>query len=374
MSSQLYPEVIDASTLGARITQDVYLPIGVEGQADVGGSAVVNTIYAVEKPSDSELLFGAGSSLDAYVKFILGRGVAPVLGVASAKGPFTDELNERKAAWANLESDQAIRLRLADTEVQANLVALADSAENAELINNKQIAISGMASGTSKANLISAAGAINSKRGVLIGPAVYDTNGILLGGRYAAAAVACAVAMNSDITDDLDTAPLVNLTGIEKDSVGLPLFRRKVVAGVAQNDFEDLLAGGVSPLKQGRDGGVEITHLRTTFTTDSTYDSLMTRLIVDQVFIDVKNYIEASAFLRRGNTEATREQLRSGVEALLEERVGWISPKEQPDGSLGYNVQVSSSSNGRQVTVAYEGIVIRGISTIQVAAQLEIPV
>jgi hypothetical protein len=303
------------------------LPIGIEGQAGVGGTATVGALYTVERPSESEGLFGVDSNLDKLVKFVLGRGVSPVIAGASIKGTYSSELVERQVVWANMESDEHIRIRLTDTEVQANIAALADS---------------------------------------------YDNAGVLLGGKFAAAAVAAEVAMNPDIADDLDTAPLVNLTGIEKDAVGLPVFRRKVVAGVAQNDFEDLLQGGVSVLKQGVDGGVEITHLRTTYTTDGTFDSLMTRLIVDQIFLIVKGYCKQ--FLRRGNDETTRQALKSGVEALLNERRNWIRPKTLPDGTEGYVVTVTSSSDGRQLTVAYEGSVVRGVSTIQVAAKLDIAV
>lgn len=373
-TDQLYPEVIDASTLGARVTEEVFLPVAIEGQAAATGTAVLGTLYSVSRPSESEALFGVGSPLDLLVKFVLERGVSPVIAAASEKDGTVPLLTERQLVWANMESDQNIRIRLTDSIVQADLVALADSCENAELINNKQFCFVGMPTATSKANLIAAATAISSKRAVLVGPGVFNNAGSLMSGAYAAAAVAAQVAMNADIADDLDTAILPNLTGIEVDAFGLPMFQRRVVTGVAQNDFEDLLQGGVSPLRRGKDGGVEITHLRTTFTTDDTYDALMTRLIVDQVFLEVKDYIEESLFLRRGNTEETREALRSGVEALLEEMGNWILPKTLPDGNTGYVVTVISSADQRQLTVSYEGTVVRGISTIQVAARLDIPV
>jgi hypothetical protein len=46
----------------------------------------------------------------------------------------------------------------------------------------------------------------------------------------------------------------------------------------------------------------------------------------------------------------------------------------QPDGSQGYNVSVTSSADNRQVIVGYEGVVVRGINTVKVAANLSIPV
>jgi hypothetical protein len=376
-STQLFPEVIDASTLGAKFASPLYLPIGVEGWIDAatGGDAVVGQIYTITTPAEAEARFGTGTlKLPTLVKFLLGRGVAPIYATASKRSVTVPSLAERQAAWQNLESDSRVRIRMTDSETQADLVALADSAEYAELINNKQFAIMGMISATSKTSLITAAGAIGSKRGVLVGPGVYDNAGVLISGLYAAAAVAAEVAKNPDPSDDLDTLTLPNLTGIEKDAQGMPIFRRKVVAGVAANDFEDLLQGGVSPLMTGRNGGVDISHLRTTWVTDGTFDSLMTRIIADQVFVDVRNYLYSQNFLRSPNTPTTRERIRSGVDALLLDRREWISPKVQPDGKQGYNVQVTSSADERQVTVAYEGKVVRGISTIQVAASLEISV
>jgi hypothetical protein len=371
--STMYPEVIDATTLGPRFSQPLYLPIGVEGQADAAGSAVVGTLYDISTPAQSDLVFGAPSSLSALVKLLLGRGIPSVKAIASAKasGP---TLIQRQAAWAVLESETSIRVRLTDSVVQADIVALADSAEFAELINHKQIAFVGMAAGTASAALITAATAVSSKRAVLVAPGVYDETGTLLSGALAAAAVAAEVAKNPDIADDLDTMRISGYTGIEVDAGGMPLFRKRVTGGVAVNDFDTLLAGGVSPLRKGRNGGVEITHLRMAYVTDTTFDALMTRLIVDQLFIDVRDYVESNLFLRRGNTLDTRNDLKAGVEALLAERSNWLLPKTLPNGTVGYGVSVIASVDNRTVTVGYQGVVVRGIQKVLVDAKLEIPV
>jgi hypothetical protein len=374
LSTQLYPEVKDATSLGPRYAQTLYLPFGIEGQADAAGTASVGALAKISRPADADTFFGPASSLSALVKFVLNRGIPQVTAVASAKasGP---TLVQRQAAWALLEADPSIRIRLTDSVVQADHVALADSCEWAEGINNKQVCFVGMASGTSSAALVTAAAAIASKRAVLVGPGVYDETGTLRSGSYAAASVAAEVSKNPDITDDLDTARIPGFTGLEVESPsGLPVFRLRAGAGTPVNDFETMLQGGVSPLKQSPQGGVEITHLRTTYVTDTTYDALMTRLIVDQLFIDVRDYVRDNLFLRRGNTQKTRDDLRAGVAALLNERSGWLLPVTQPDGNPGYAVAVTSSTDGRQVTVSYKGQVVRGIQTILVDAQLVIPV
>ena len=371
--SQLYPEVKDATSLGPRFIQELFMPIGVEGEKAAGGSAAVAVPVTITRPSEADTQFGAASPLAVIVKFLLGRGVPSVKAIASASGA-APTLIQRQAAWAIQESDPDIRIRLTDSITQADLVALADSCENADLIQNKQVCFVGMATATSAANLTTAATAIASKRAVLVAPGIYDEAGTLRSGAFAAAAVAAEVAKNSDLSDDLDTLPLAAFTDVERDVSGHPLFRIKVAAGVPVNDLETLLIGGVSPLRRGRNGGVEVTHLRTTYTVDSTMDALMTRLIVDQLFIDVREYVEGNNFLRRGNTLANRNDLKAGVEALLTERSNWIKPLPQPDGENGYFVAVTSSGDGRSVTVTYKGEVVRGIQTILVDAQLQIAV
>jgi hypothetical protein len=377
-STLLDPRVLDASSLTPRQTAAVYLPIGIEGQADAGGSAVVGTPYAVSRVDQAVSLFGATSNkLVNLLTAILNAGAGPVIALASAKAT-TPTIVQRQAVWQAMESDPNIRLRLTDSEVQSDIVALGDSANNANLLYNKQVAIVGMPTGTAKAGLIAAAAAFSvaaAPRSVLIGPGIFDANGVAQGGSYAAACVAAEVAKNSDPTNDLDLWNIPALTGIEIDANGLPVFRRKVVTGAAVDDFEDLLQGGVSPLQPSRvPGGVMTTHLRTAYITNSSFDNLYTRIIVDQVFLDVRDYIYDGNFLRMGNTDSTRARIKSGVEALLNQRNAWISPITQPDGSLGYGVSVTSSTNNRQVTVGYQGIVVRGISTVQVAANLTIPV
>jgi hypothetical protein len=318
--------------------------------------------------------------LTLLVKAVLDRGAGPVVASASKKTT-TPTLAERQAVWEKMESDEMIRIRLTDSVVQADHAALAVSCKNANLLYNKQFAITGAPTGTAKAAYITWATAIaadseGAKRASLVAPGVYDEAGTLRAGSFAAAVVASELAKNNNPANDLDLWPLILLSAIEKGADGLPVFRRKVVTGVAVNDFEDLLQGGVSPLMvaSAATGGVQTTHLRTVFTTDGTFDSLMTRIIIDQLFLLVKNYILEGAFLRAGNTQQTRDRIRSGVDALLNEHTSWLNKVPQPDGTDGYNVAVTSSPDQRQLTISYQGEVVRGISTVQVAGNLTITV
>jgi hypothetical protein len=381
-TTQLFPAVVDASTLGQKQTSPIYLPIGIEGQGDNAGDATLGVMYSILRTDQAVTKFGPASRLTALINGLLARGAGPVIAVASKKGS-APLLSERQTAWALMESDPNIRIRLTDSLVQADLAALATSMANAALVNHKQVALVGMASGTTKAALITAATAIAAggkeaaTRSVLVGPGVYDEFGTLQDGGFAAMSVAAEVAKNGNPANDLDLFALPLLTAIEKDSFGMPIFREKVVSGVAVNDYEDLLQGGVSPLMTppiGLTGGVAISHIRTVYVTDTTHDALMTRLIEDQIFLDVKQYVLSGGFLQQGNTPEVRKRIQSGVDAVLHERISWLQPINLPDGSVGYGVTVTSSTDQRQVTVSYQGQIVRGIQTVQVSGNLSITV
>jgi hypothetical protein len=372
--SQLFPEVIDGSTLVALPTSPIFLPIGIEGQMDADGTGVVGTLYRIQSVNDAITTFGVASNLTALITEILKRGSSPLVAAASKKAS-APILTDRQPVWDNMASDPNIRIRLTDSVTQADLVALATSCANAELAQRKQFMIGGLAVGTTKANLIAASGAIASKRGVLVAPGVYNEGGILKSGSFAAAAVAAEVSKNSDPSNDLDLSAVSYLTGIEKDALGYPLFREKITAGALVNDFEDLLQGGVSPLMPSDiPGGVQTSHLRTTYTADGSFDALSTRIIVDQVYVDVRDYVTSMGYLHRPNNTETRSAIASGVEALLMQRQDWISTIVQSDGTLGFNVTCTSSSDQRQIIVGYSGQIVRGIQTIKVAGHLVIPV
>jgi hypothetical protein len=142
-STQLFPEVIDGSTLGARVASAVFLPIGVEGGADAAGDCVVGTVYTITRDADAIAHFGPNSTLTLLLEFLLARGVAPIYAVASKKGT-VPLLADRQAAWQVLEMSRDVRLRLTDSTTTADLAALAVSCDNANLLSNKQVAFCGV--------------------------------------------------------------------------------------------------------------------------------------------------------------------------------------------------------------------------------------
>lgn len=369
--SSTFPEVTDISTLTGVLNFDQFMLIGVEGLGASPGTAVVATPYVITDTDDAAAKFGPTSSLYALVNMLLNRGCNSVVAVASSmtSAPI---LSARQTAWTSLEENPDVRIRMTDSLVQADLVALADSCEWAEGIQNKQFAVAGMATGTSSSGLTTAATAIASIRAVLVGPGIYDSDGVLQSGLYSAAYVAAMIALNSNLADDLDTAPLNGTTGIEKAANGMPLFRLKAGAGTPVNDFGVLLAGGVSPLRQGRTGQAEITHLRTTYLTTTTYDSLMTLLIKDQLFINVRDALIEAQILRRPNDPSYRALATTVVNETLKESNAWIEPVLLPDGTIGYGVTVTPSTDERKMKVTYRGRIKRGTSKIEINGVLTI--
>ena len=369
--TSIYPEIRDTSTLTGVFQLDQFLTFGIEGQADVAGSQAIAVPVFVTDSNAADTLFGPASSLAGLIKYVLFQGINGVWAVASAKGS-APVLGARQTAWALLEENPDIRIRLTDSELQADLVALSDSCEYAELIQNKQFAFGGLATPTTLAALTAAATAIASKRFVLVGPGHFDTNGVLRGGKWSAARVACEVARNPDITDDLDTLPLAGTLGIEKDvTTQMPLFRLKSGAGTPTNDHATALAAGASTLRQGRGGQAEITHLRTTFT-DTTYDALMTLLIRDSVFIGLRSALETEKFLRRGNTASNRALAAKLVDTWLRAHNDWVEPKIMPNGDIGYGVTVTPSPDLRKMIVDYFGQIVRNNQVIDLRGTLTI--
>jgi hypothetical protein len=373
--SNLFPEVRDVSTVTGVFNQPTFMVIAIEGRGAAPGTAVVGTVYTCKTPQDADTRFGSTSSLAALVKFALGRGAEFVLATASSMST-APTLVQRQTAWTALEENPTVRVRLTDSTAQADHVALADSCEWAEGIQNKQWAACGLALPSSSAGLTAAAGAIASKRAILVGPGIYDANGVLLDGSFAAAAWAVERAKNLDLSDDMDLVDIPGMTGIEKGTNGLPLFRLRAGAGVPVNDFETLLAGGVSPLMQSLGGSAAMTHARTTWTTDTTFDSLNTLLVKDQLFLDIRAIVQAQGVLKRPNIPFWQGLVASHVEDYLNGKSqgpdAWISAKLLPNGKIGFGVNIVPSSDGKTMTINYQAVINRGTQKVDVNGVLVI--
>jgi hypothetical protein len=61
------------------------------------------------------------------------------------------------------------------------------------------------------------------------------------------------------------------------------------------------------------------------------------------------------------------------VDAYLKAHDTWVAPVQLPDGTTGYGVTTSASTDGKKFTVAYRGQVVRGTNVIAIDATLTIP-
>lgn len=368
-----YPQIVDKSTLTGVYQADQFLVVGVEGQMDVAGSQAVGLPALVTDPNQAATLFGPSSSLTKLVQFCLGRGLSQVWAVASASGT-TPTLLQRQTAWAPLEDNRDIRIRLTDSVVQGDQAALADSCENAEGIQCKQHCYVGIPAGTTKAAALTWAAAVASKRGIVTAAGVYDSNGNLLGGQYGAAYAACEVAKNPDISDSMNNMSIAGTSGVEKETAtGLPVFRQRTNGGTPLNDLQDLLTAGISPYALSRDGRARFTHLRTSWTVDTTFDALQTLLIKDQVFIDIRTLLYNMNAVRKAQTADNMSLAAKAVEGYLKSHADWVAPVLLPNGDIGYGVTVVPGVDGKSYTINYFGGVVRGTNVININGTLTIP-
>lgn len=368
------PRIVDQSTLSGVFVADTFLRIGVEGYMAVDGDATAGVPEVVSTAQEAADAFGVTSSLTQLVQFILSRGVNAVTAVAS-DATADPELDGRQAAWEALADDPGVRVRLTDSTTQADQVALAASCEAAESIDNKQFCLLAMATPSSKATLSSLAAAVASKRGVVVGPGVYNTAGTLLGGATLSALVAAEIAKNPDISDSLNTYEIPATAGIEKEAAtGLPLFRLRSNGGTPLDDFQDLLDDGISPIQQAASGLAAFTHLRTTWTDDDTFDALQTLLIKDEVFLGIRDNLRANNMLRLPNNSDNRTLAAALTDAYLKSHDDWVEPTLLPTGTTGYGVTTQTFPDNSGFTLFYNGEVVRGTNRINIAGTLQIPV
>jgi hypothetical protein len=117
-------------------------------------------------------------------------------------------------------------------------------------------------------------------------------------------------------------------------------------------------------------------HPRTTFTTDTTYDSLNTLLIKDQLFLDIAQLLYDDDVLRHPNNDYWRSFVAASVTTYLARRAAgvdaWITAPMLPSGSQGFGVTVTPDGTGKQMNIAWQAIIDRGTQKINVNGVLSI--
>ena len=164
------------------------------GLVAVNTKATAKTVYTITSYEEAVTTFGSagGQDMAELIRVILLNGAASVAAVPIAAS------TDYEAGFAVLEGQENVSVVVCDSTTQTDQQDLRDSVDAASAARRERIAVVGGAAGETVTNLISRAAALNSERVVLVAPGGTDEDGDALSGLTAAAAVAGAIAAQSD--------------------------------------------------------------------------------------------------------------------------------------------------------------------------------
>ena len=270
---------------------------GCVGLAALCGTGTAGTLYTFNRYEEAVTAFGGEETLTELVRLLFLNGAAQVKAV-----PVAEEAGY-KAAFSVLEAAEDIAVVVCDSGELTVQQALRDSVKAASEARRERIAVVGGKAGENATALVQRAEGLNSERVVLTAPVGEG------GGAVVAAAVAGAIAGESDPAIPLGGAELLGLNGLSTQ--------------YGDNDIDLLVRGGVTPL-DSRAGTVSVvrgitTRTRSGESEDATWRELSTVLIVDDVIPAIRESLRAR-FRRAKNTEQSRGAIRSQVVLELENK------------------------------------------------------
>ena len=253
-------------------------------------------LYTLNRYEDAVTQFGQEENLTKLVQVLFRNGAAKVVAV-----PVSGQENYQ-GAFDLLAVEEDISVVVCDSTELTVQQALRQSVCDASQARRERIAVVGGAQSENVEALVQRAEGLNSERVVLVAPG--DDTGL------AAAAVAGAIAGESDPAIPLGGAELKGLEGME--------------ARYADTEIDTLVRGGVTPL-ENVSGVVSVvrgvtTRTKTGEVEDATWRELTTIRIVDDVIPTIRNSLRAK-FRRTKNTEQTRGAIRSQVVLELENKL-----------------------------------------------------
>ncbi|MCI9263467.1 MAG: phage tail sheath protein [Oscillospiraceae bacterium] len=288
----------------------------------------------------AESRLGAGEPMTELIRVLFSNGAGQVWAVAAE-----DEAGY-EAAFAALEKVEDLAAVVCDSGEERVQQKLRDSVKNASANRRERLAVVFGSEGETVETLVERAGGLNCERVVLVAP----------GGAAAAAAVAGAVAGESDPAVPLGGAELNGLSGLggEWDD----------------NELDTLILGGVTPLESA--GGVVsvvrgvTTRTRTGQAGDATWRELTTIRVVDDVIPGIRDALR-TRFNRAKNTEQGRGAIRSQVIVELENKV-------RQEIITGYEGVTVSAMEGEPTVclVEFSFRVAHGINQIWVTAHVTV--
>ena len=329
------------------------------GGHQIVGLAAINSVAAAGVPitvTSYEAAVSAFGSQEGkqdmaeLIRVALLNGAAAVVAV-----PVADE-EGYEAAFDTLGGVENIRVMLCDSTQLAVQQALRDSVLSASAARRERIAVVGGAAGEEVSALVERAKGLNCERIVLVAPSSVDGEDAAVDGLSTAAAVAGAIASQSDPAIPLGGAELLGLKGLSQQ--------------YSDNDIDLLVRGGVTTV-ESVNGQVSVVRGITTRTSsgeveDTTWRELSTILIVDDVIPTLRDSLR-SKFRRAKNTAQSRGAIRTQVVLELENKMS-------REIITGYD-QVTVSAHSEDPTVCvveFTFTVAHGLNQIWLTAHIVI--
>jgi hypothetical protein len=257
--------------------------------------------YELTEFSEAAAIFGDQKEITEFCRLVLLNGAAKVIAVP-VNGDSYD------AEFAVVSGREDVDIVFCDSTLLTVQQALKTSIEQSSKERMERIAIVAGGAGETASALVARATGLNSERVVLTAPAAV-VNGQTVTGARCAAAVAGAIAGETDPAVPLGGAVLTWLSGLE--------------TRYSENEIDLLVRGGVTVL-ESTGGDISVIRGVTTRTAtggvgDTTWRELNTILIVDDVIPGLRDTLRAK-FQRSKNTEQNRGAIRTQVILELEEK------------------------------------------------------
>ena len=277
--------------------------VGLVAVNTVAQAGVAQTITSYDKAVTA---FGSdgGEDMAELIRLALKNGASGVAAV-----PVADE-DGYEAAFEQLAGMDDIALVICDSTEEEVQQKLKESVLTASELRRERLGVVAGAAGESAAQLIARAKDLNCERMVLVAPGCVDGEGEALSGLALAAAVAGAIAGESDPAVPLGGAELMGLYGLSQR--------------YEDNELDLLILGGVTPV-ESVGGTVSVVRGVTTRTmtgesADATWRDLTAIRVVDDVIPGLRSALR-SKFRRAKNTAQSRGAIRSQVVLELENKL-----------------------------------------------------
>lgn len=323
--------------------------VGLVGFSEKGEEVQTVTSYdaAVEA-------FGAGDeeSLAELVRLALKNGASGVVVVPVAD----EEVESYKKAFDEMAKLENIALVICDSTDKTVQNQLKESVISASGLRRERLCVVAGAQDESVTDLIGRAEYLNHERVVLTAPGAVDGKGEPLSGLTVAAALAGAIAGESDPAVPMGGAELLGLNGLS--------------ARLEDNDIDLLIQGGVTPV-ESLGGSVSVVRGVTTRTSsggapDTAWRDLSAIRVVDDVIPGLRNALRAK-FRRAKNTEQSRGAIRAQVVLELENKLA----REIITGYDGVTVSADGEDPTRCV-VDFSFAVAHGLNQIWLTAHITV--